>query len=99
MYLYLCLFASVAVSCSALVLPLFSDVSKGTQKLVGSLGLTCLAASLCALFDSAPLEIAASLAFGFALVEVRKAWRRFDDARMVRRAEAYQAKIDARHGL
>lgn len=85
----------VVFICSFLVLPLFHPVSRNARLAGILLGLATLLALVTLHFDSSTLGIPFALSMGSGIHFAKKAWREFDDRRMVLRAEAYQAKIDA----
>lgn len=95
MILFSVFLASVVVTCAAFVLPFVWEVSRRTQGLVGLVGLTGVGLTFPGLLGEPIINLSLGLWVVFTVTEAKKAWRKYDDARMVRRAEEYQAKIDA----
>ena len=91
---------SIVLICLMLALPLFAKVPR-EARLAGILaGVTWLILSL--LLNGAPLgivgQVSMGMSAGLAVRFALTAWREFGDRRMVERAEAYQARIDAERG-
>ncbi len=88
---------SVLLIVSMLALPLFTKVQREARLAGILIGVTLLISSLVlngVLFGMVP-EFLACLSGYFAVRFAKDAWRDFGDRRMVQRAEAYQARIDA----
>ncbi len=95
--LLISLAGSVVLLVCVLALPLFTKVQKEARIAALLIGVAWLSTSL--RFSGVPFpvlgDVGISMCVFFAMRFGKEAWRNFDDRRMVERAEAYQAQIDA----